>query len=52
MRYLQKVTKRDGAVDLSQGDTKDVGIYSQAFGILPFAQGFALRTAYHQTENR
>jgi unsaturated rhamnogalacturonyl hydrolase len=46
LQHLMKVTKRDGAIDLSQGDTKDVGVYSTEFGILPFAQGFALRTAY------
>ena len=46
LQHLMKVTKRDGAVDLSQGDTKDVGVYSTEFGILPFAQGFALRAAY------
>jgi unsaturated rhamnogalacturonyl hydrolase len=47
LQYLMKVTKRDGAVDLSQGDTKGIGLYSHQFGILPFAQGFALRTAYN-----
>lgn len=46
LQHLMKVTKRDGAIDLSQGDTKDVGVYSTQFGILPFAQGFALRTAF------
>lgn len=46
LQYLMKVTKRDGAVDLSQGDTKSIGVYSHQFDILPFAQGFALRTAY------
>ncbi len=48
LQYLMKVTKRDGAIDLSQGDTKDIGVYSQQFDILPFTQGFALRTAYLQ----
>ncbi|RZJ29437.1 MAG: hypothetical protein EOO48_07510 [Flavobacterium sp.] len=47
LNYLKSVTKRDGAIDLSQGDTKDIGVYSQEFGILPFAQGFALRATYH-----
>lgn len=42
--YLITVTKRDGAVDFSQGDTKDIGVYSILFDILPFTQGFALRT--------
>ena len=37
------VTKKNGEVDFSQGDTKDIGVYSVLFDILPFAQGFALR---------
>jgi unsaturated rhamnogalacturonyl hydrolase len=46
LQYLMKTTQRNGAIDLSQGDTKGVGVYSQEFGILPFTQGFALRTIY------
>jgi unsaturated rhamnogalacturonyl hydrolase len=42
--YLKKVTRRDGAVDFSQGDTKAIGVHSQEFTILPFTQGFVLRT--------
>lgn len=42
--YLMTVTKRSGAIDFSQGDTKDIGVYSILFDILPFTQGFALRT--------
>lgn len=42
--YLKSVTRRDGAVDFSQGDTKAIGIYSREFDILPFTQGFVLRT--------
>ena len=41
--YLKKVTRRNGAIDFSQGDTKGIGIYSQTFDILPFTQGFTLR---------
>lgn len=44
--YLQKVTRRTGAIDFSQGDTKGIGIHSQHFDILPFTQGFTLRTLY------
>jgi unsaturated rhamnogalacturonyl hydrolase len=47
LHYLMKVTRRDGAIDFSQGDTKAIGIHSQEFDILPFTQGFALRTAAH-----
>jgi unsaturated rhamnogalacturonyl hydrolase len=42
--YLKKVTRRDGVVDFSQGDTKAIGVHSQKFGLLPFTQGFVLRT--------
>ena len=44
IKYLMSVTKKNGEVDFSQGDTKDIGVYSMLFDILPFAQGFALRT--------
>jgi unsaturated rhamnogalacturonyl hydrolase len=43
IRYLMKVTRRNGAVDFSQGDTKDIGVYSMLFNILPFSQGFCIR---------
>lgn len=42
--YLKSVTRRTGEIDFSQGDTKAIGVYSQYFDILPFTQGFALRT--------
>ena len=42
--YLMHVTRRNGAVDFSQGDTKGIGVHSQQFDILPFTQGFCLRT--------
>ncbi|MGG0275877.1 glycoside hydrolase family 88 protein [Bacillus rhizoplanae] len=41
--YLMGVTRRSGVVDFSQGDTKDIGIYSMLFNILPFTQGFCIR---------
>lgn len=44
INYLMTVTRRNGAIDFSQGDTKDIGVYSSNFNILPFTQGFALRT--------
>ena len=44
LHYLMKVTRRNGAVDFSQGDTKAIGIHSQHFDILPFTQGFVLRS--------
>lgn len=47
LHYLQRVTRRTGAIDFSQGDTKGIGVYSQNFDILPFTQGFVLRTLYY-----
>lgn len=44
LAYLQQMTRRNGAVDFSQGDTKAIGVHSQEFDILPFTQGFVLRT--------
>lgn len=46
LQYLQSVTQRNGAVDFSQGDTKTIGVYSQKFEMLPFTQGFVLRTLF------
>lgn len=43
IKYLMGVTRRSGAIDFSQGDTKDIGVYSQLFDILPFTQGFTIR---------
>jgi len=43
INYLMKVTRRNGSVDFSQGDTKDIGVYSMLFNILPFTQGFCIR---------
>jgi hypothetical protein len=40
-----KKTKINGVVDECQGDTIDVGIISEKFGEMPFAQGFTLRLA-------
>ncbi len=47
LKYLKQVTRRDGVVDFSQGDTKTIGVHSQQFDILPFTQGFCLRTIFH-----
>lgn len=44
MHYLMQVTRKDGAVEFSQGDTKDIGVYSTLFNILPFTQGFCIRS--------
>lgn len=46
LAYLKQVTRRNGVVDFSQGDTKSIGVHSQHFDVLPFTQGFCLRTIY------
>lgn len=43
VRYIMSVTRRNGAIDFCQGDTKAIGVYSNVFDVLPFAQGYALR---------
>lgn len=42
---LIKVTKINGVVDECQGDTIDIGIFSERYAPMPFAQGMALRLA-------
>lgn len=46
IHYLMRVTRRDGSIDFSQGDTKDIGVYSGLYNVMPFTQGFAMRAAY------
>lgn len=41
---LRTVTKITGALDWCQGDTKDIGVLSQTFSIMPFAQGMMIRS--------
>lgn len=36
-------TRISGAIDWCQGDTKDIGVFSQTYDIMPFAQGMVLR---------
>lgn len=43
IKYLMSVTRRDGTIDFSQGDTKEIGVYSMLFDKMPFTQGMALR---------
>ncbi|MBD3107679.1 glycoside hydrolase family 88 protein [Bacillus sp. AGMB 02131] len=50
--YLMSVTRKDGSIDFSQGDTKDIGVYSQLYNILPFTQGFCIRTVNAQSNIR
>ena len=43
LEKLQSFTRRDGALDYCQGDTVDIGVFSQRSDIMPFAQGMLLR---------
>lgn len=42
-KRLMSATRRSGALDGCQGDTKGIGYYSHTFSLMPFAQGMALR---------
>lgn len=42
LNALKQATRKNGAIDYSQGDTKGLGMYSSSFDILPFTQGIAL----------
>lgn len=43
LKKLLNCTRMTGAIDLCQGDTKDIGVFAQTYDIMPFAQGMALR---------
>lgn len=43
MNKLLSCTRISGAIDWCQGDTKDIGVFSQTYDLMPFAQGMALR---------
>lgn len=45
LQKIKSVTRITGKVDWCQGDTKGIGVHSQTFDIMPFAQGFTLRAA-------
>lgn len=40
---LLSCTRISGAIDLCQGDTKDIGVFAQTYDLMPFAQGMTLR---------
>ena len=42
-KALMGVTRRNGVLDMCQGDTKGIGMYSDVWNLMPFAQGMALR---------
>ena len=52
LQKIKSVTRITGKVDWCQGDTKDIGVHSQTFDIMPFAQGFTLRAALINLERK
>lgn len=52
LQKIKSVTRITGKVDWCQGDTKGIGVHSQTFDIMPFAQGFTLRTALINLERK
>lgn len=48
---ISKLTMKDGAVDVCQGDTHGIGVFSQVFDIMPFAQGLVLQTLAMKEES-
>ena len=48
--YLMTVTRRNGIVDFSQGDTKGIGYYSTRYEHMPFTQGITLLLALETQE--
>ena len=43
LKKILSCTRITGAIDLCQGDTKDIGVFAQTYDIMPFAQGMTLR---------
>ncbi len=43
MEHIYSVTRQNGIVDYSQGDTMGIGFYSCESIVMPVAQGFAIR---------
>lgn len=48
---IKMLTMKDGAVDVCQGDTHGIGVFSQVFDIMPFVQGLVLQTLAMKKEN-
>ena len=51
-KKIKSATRITGKVDWCQGDTKGIGVHSQTFDIMPFAQGFTLRAALINLERK
>ncbi len=46
LNKLMECTRMTGAIDWCQGDTKGIGVFSQMYDTMPFAQGMALRAVH------
>lgn len=44
IKKIMSVTMKNGEIDLCQGDTHGVGIFSQKYDVMPFVQGLTLDT--------
>jgi len=44
LEKLKRNTRITGKIDWCQGDAKGIGIFSQTYDVMPFAQGLVLRT--------
>lgn len=42
IEYLISVTRRNGVIDFSQGDTMGIGFYAAKYSVVPAAQGFTM----------
>ena len=51
IKCLMTNTQRDGALDYCQGDTKGIGMYSNIFRRMPFAQGILLKLINNYNED-
>lgn len=51
LQRLMKVTKRTGEIDLCQGDTMGIGLYSNCLSVMPFVQGIALMSVERYGKN-
>lgn len=51
-QHLIRVTKFNGVIDEALGDTKDIGVFSQRYGGMPFMQGMALRLSVALRDNK
>lgn len=48
---LMSVTQRNGAIDLCQGDTKGIALYSTRLTVMPFIQGLSVLLATRYVSN-